>query len=248
MKLKAIVVVILILAIAPWAGAAEEEKPKKKKIDQHIKEMFRKFGENSKTEIRLIAGPKEVKMRNGGVEGKQWLARCEDFEFKLTIETATGVKIEQLVERVEKLPVPYMSACQAVSDETEDGVAIYKSLNGAAGHGGQGYINIVPGAGSLVIAHEAGHTLEQVARKADEELVKKWTEASKADDISVSGYGDTAWSEDIAEFSKAYAVCMDAGDGQLELLKELSPKRFELWEKVLYLPPQRVSDKKKDAK
>jgi hypothetical protein len=139
------------------------------------------------------------------------------------------------------------SACQAVSDAGEDGIAIYKTLGGASAHGGQTYINMVSGAGPLVVAHEAGHTLEQVARSSDPKILEKWAEVAVADKISVSGYGgDEGGHEDIAEFAMAYAVCLDAGDGKLEFLKELSPRRFAMWEKVLYWPPQTVAkDKEK---
>jgi hypothetical protein len=106
-------------------------------------------------------------MRNGRVAGKQWIATSGDYRFKLTIEDATGAKLEQLVRRLEKLPSSYLSACVAVSDKGEDGVAIYADLGGARAHGGKGYINLVPHADALVIAHEAGHTLEQVARELD---------------------------------------------------------------------------------
>jgi len=121
----------------------------------------------------------------------------------------------------------------AVSDEGEDGIAIYAYLGGARAHGGQGYINLVPHADALVIAHEAGHTLEQVARKSDPKLLEKWQEAINADKISISDYGDHAHSEDLAEFAQVYAVCMGAGPEHLATLKKLSPARFALWEKIL---------------
>lgn len=247
MKLKIAVGAILVLAIVSLVRAAEEEKPKKKKIFEQIGHLFGKFGENSKTKITIISGPKDVKMNRGGAPGKQWIATCDKYEFKLTIEDTVSLKVEELVKRLEKLPVPYISACQAVSDKGEDGIAIYKTLGGASAHGGQTYINMVPGAGSLVVAHEAGHTLEQVARSSDPKILEKWAEVAVADKISVSGYGgDEGGHEDIAEFAMAYAVCLDAGDGKLEFLKELSPRRFAMWEKVLYWPPQTVAkDKEK---
>ncbi|NQT37143.1 MAG: hypothetical protein HQ581_06620, partial [Planctomycetes bacterium] len=100
-------------------------------------------------------------------------------------------------------------------------------------HGGQGYINLVPHADALVIAHEAGHTLEQVARKSDPKLLDKWEKAIKADKISISDYGDHVRHEDLAEFAQVYAVCLGAGCEPLATLKKLSPARFALWEKIL---------------
>ena len=172
-------------------------------------------------------------MRNGRVAGKQWIATSGEYQFKLTIEDATGAKLEQLVGRLEKLPRSYLSACVAVSDKGEDGIAIYADLGGARAHGGKGYINLVPHADALVIAHEAGHTLEQVAKESDPKILDKWEEAIKADKISVSDYGDTVRHEDLAEFAMVYAVCLDAGPEHLAELKKLSPKRFALWARIL---------------
>jgi hypothetical protein len=129
-----------------------------------------------------------------------------------------------------------MRACAAVSDEGEDGIAVYAELGGASAHGGQGYINIVPRADALVIAHESGHTLEQVARAADAKILDMWEEAIKADKVSVSDYGDHVRHEDLAEFAQVYAVCLGAGPEHLAALKGLSPARLALWEKILKGP------------
>ena len=219
-------VVLLSLVIATGASAKDSLK-------SHFKPIFEEFGEHSKTKIEVVAGPEAVEMRNGRVAGKQWIATSGDYRFKLTIEDATGAKLEQLVRRLEKLPSSYLSACVAVSDKGEDGVAIYADLGGARAHGGKGYINLVPHADALVIAHEAGHTLEQVARELDPEVLDKWEEVIKADKISVSDYGDTVRHEDLAEFAMVYAVCLDAGPKHLAELKKLSPKRFEFWARIL---------------
>ena len=202
-------------------------------LKTHFKPIYDKFGQHSATKIKVESGPEPVQMRNGRVAGKQWLATSGDYRFKLTIEDATGADVKKLVERLEKLPSSYISACVEVSDEGEDGVAIYADLGGARAHGGKGYINLVPHADALVIAHEAGHTLEQVATQNDPKVLDKWEDAIKADNISVSNYGDKVRHEDLAEFAQVYAVCLDAGPKHLEELKKMSPKRFELWEKIL---------------
>jgi len=129
-----------------------------------------------------------------------------------------------------------MRACQAVSDEGEDGIAIYADLGGASAHGGKRYINLVPRANALTIAHEAGHTLEQVFRESHPKILDEWEQAIKADKISVSDYGDHVRHEDLAEFAQVYAVCLDAGPEPLAALKKLSPRRFALWEKILKEP------------
>jgi len=214
------------VVVAPRARA-------KTKLKTHFKPIFEKFGQHSKTKIKVVSGPEAVQMRNRRVAGKQWIATSGEYRFKLTIEDATGAKLEQLVARLEKLPSSYMSACVAVSDEGEDGIAIYANLGGARAHGGKGYINLVPHADALVIAHEAGHTLEQVAMESDPKTLDKWEEAIKADQVSVSDYGDKVRHEDLAEFAMIYAVCLDAGREQLAELKKLSPKRFALWQSIL---------------
>jgi len=146
------------------------------------------------------------------------------------------VKLAHLIELLEKLPAPYMRACTVVSDEGEDGIAVYADLGGARGHGGQTYINITPAADALVVAHEAGHALEQVARDAEPKLLDMWEEAIEKDKVSVSAYGDNVRHEDLAEFAQVYAVCLSTGPEHLAELKKLSPARFALWEKILAGP------------
>ncbi len=226
MRMKVIAAAMLTLAVAAEAIA-------KDKVTAHFRPLYETFGQHSTTKLDIVSGPENVEMRNGRVAGKRWIATCGEFRFKLTIEDATGVSLDELVGRVEKLPAAYMRACVEVSDKGEDGVAIYASLGGARAHGGKGYINLIPSAGALVIAHEVGHTLEQVARESDPAILDKWQEVIMADKISISDYGDHAHTEDICEFAQVYAVCLGAGPEHLAKLKQLSPARFALWEKVL---------------
>ncbi|MEC9096890.1 MAG: formylglycine-generating enzyme family protein [Planctomycetota bacterium] len=205
----------------------------KQNLKTHFKPIIEKFGQHSTTKIKVESGPEAVQMRNGRVAGKQWIATSGEYRFKLTIEDATGAKLEKLIGRLEKLPKSYLSACVAVSDKGEDGIAIYANLGGARAHGGKGYINLVPHADALVIAHEAGHTLEQVATQSDPTILDQWELAIHEDQVSVSDYGDKVRHEDLAEFAMVYAVCLDAGPEHLAKLKKLSPKRFGLWEKIL---------------
>jgi hypothetical protein len=233
-----VLLMVVLLTIVPVAfGQARILRggvSAKKNLKSQFKPMLEKFGQHSKTKIDVVSGPEAVQMRNGGVTGKQWIATSGEYRFKLTIEDVTNATLEKLIERLEKLPSSYLSACVAVSDEKEDGIAIYADLGGAAAHGGKGYINLIPRANALVIAHEAGHTLEQVAKEADPEILDKWEEAIKADQISVSNYGDTVRHEDLAEFAMIYAVCLDGDPEHLAELKKLSPERFALWSKILY--------------
>lgn len=226
MNMKILTIVVCTLAIAPDVIAKEA-------LTARFGPLYEKFGQDSTTKVEVLSGPVDVEMRNGRVPGQQWMAQSGKYRFKLTIQESTGVKLCQLVELLQKLPGPYMKACQAVSDDGEDGIAIYADLGGARGHGGKGYINLAPHADALVVAHEAGHTLEQVARESDPEVLDKWEEAIRADKISVSDYGDKVRHEDLGEFAQLYAVCLDAGPEHLATLKRLSPARFALWEKML---------------
>jgi len=230
MKLKILAVTILVLAFVAEAIAED------KKLKTHFGPLFEKFGQDSTTKVEVVSGPEDVKMRNGGVSGKRWIATSGKYRFKLTIQESTGFELTQLVEILQKLPGPYMRACVAVSDDGEDGIAVYADLGGAGAHGGKGYINMVPRANALTIAHEAGHTLEQVAREADSKVLDDWEEAIKADKISVSDYGDRVRHEDLGEFAQVYAVCLSAGPEHLAALEKLSPARFALWEKILKEP------------
>ena len=89
----------------------------KDNLKSHFKPIIEKFGKHSTTKIKVVSGPEAVQMRNGRVAGKQWIATSGDYQFKLTIEDATGAKLEKLVGRLEKLPSSYLSACVAVSDK-----------------------------------------------------------------------------------------------------------------------------------
>lgn len=219
------------------AKPAEKKVVKQKKLFQIFRDCFKDFGAKNTHKVKILSGPTPVKMRNGRVAGKMWRATCGKYRFKMTIEDKTKLPLDKLIKRVEQLPMPYVRACEVVSDETEDGLAIYSNLNGAMAHGGKGYINTVPHAPAEVIAHEVGHTLEQAARESDPKLIERWGAASKADNQSVSGYGDSSDAENLAEFAKVYAVCVDKGPEKLKELKALSPKRFSMWEHILLRAP-----------
>ena len=216
---------------------AAKKETKQKKLFQIFGEAFKDFGAKNTHKVTIVSGPTPVKMRNGRVPGKMWRATCGKYSFKMTIQDGTKCDIPTLTKRVEQLPMSYIRACEVVSDMREDGLAIYFKLGGAMAHGGKQYINTVPHAPSIVIAHEVGHTLEQAARESDSKLIEKWGAASKADNQSVSGYGDTCDSENLAEFAKVYAACLDKGPEQLKELKKLSPRRFSMWEHILLRAP-----------
>jgi len=230
------VLAAVLLGLGPGTATAAEA------LKRHFRPLYATFGDNSTTQIDVLSGPENVKMNRGGAAGKQWIVRSGEYRFKVTIEIATRVDVGTLIDRLERLPAPYMRACKEVSDPKEDGIAVYADLGGAAAHGGKAYINLAPHANALVIAHEAGHCLEQVATKNDPTIPTQWQEAIAADKISVSDYGDNNWWEDAAEFAQVYAVCRDAGPGPLGELKKLSPRRFALWENILLYRPSEEGD------
>tara|TARA_Y100000589_G_scaffold292436_1_gene296579 strand:+ start:1196 stop:1999 length:804 start_codon:yes stop_codon:yes gene_type:complete len=234
-KLIAAAVAIACLAASGGLSTvyAADTKEKQQQVEQQFRHLYRTIGEKSSTKINLVSGPEAIKMRNGRVPGKRWFATSGQFKFKLTIQDGVDLKVEKLIERLEKLPLPYVRAYEVVSDEKEDGIAVYKSLGGASAHGGKQYINIIPGAGPMVLAHEVGHTLEQKTKESDPEILDKWEAAIEADKVSISNYGDQVRHEDLGEFSKVYAACLDAGEAQLSKLRKLSPARFKLWESIL---------------
>ncbi len=95
MKILAIVILTLVVTLDVNA---------KDKITACLRPLYTKFGENSTTKIELVSGPADVKMRNGRVPGKQWIATSGKYQFKLTIQDGSGVTVGELVKRLEKLP------------------------------------------------------------------------------------------------------------------------------------------------
>jgi hypothetical protein len=53
----------------------------------------------------------------------------------------------------------------------------------------------------------------------------------------VSGYGDHVAHEDLAEFARLHALCLQAGPAKLEDLRRRSPRRFEIWTAILKTAP-----------
>jgi hypothetical protein len=196
--------------------------------------------------VNIISGPRDIEMNRDNAPGKEWIASSGGYEFKLTIEQTDvfDMEVDHLVRMAGELPGPYIRALAEVSGDGENGLAMYATLGGAAAHGGMAYINMIYQVGASVIIHEAGHVLDQVARLQDmtvPDLEDLWPAAIASDNISVSGYGDQNWWEDLAEFSKTYAICLAAGTearfedrSALEELQRLSPLRFSLWERILY--------------
>ena len=199
-----------------------------------FRSLFKDFGKKSDKKVEIVSGPKACKMNRDQASGKEWSVRFENYKFRVSIEDGVKIDVNRVIKQIARVPSAYFQAFVVVSEEGKNGVAVYPDLGGgAAAHGGKEYINIVPQAEAQVLSHEIGHTLEQVVSAKDPKTLDKWEAAIKADNISVSKYGNTIRHEDLAEFSRIYAVCLDAGPDKLAELQKLSPPRFLIWEKIL---------------
>ena len=197
------------------------------------KQFCQNAGSKNTDKLKIVSGPTAAALKRGKSPGKTWLVSLGDTVFRISIEDQSRTEIADIAAKLERLPPLYRRAFEIVSEPGKDGVAIYKNLGGAAAHGSQNYLNIVPQASPSVYMHEAGHVLEQRARNQQVDILEQWAVALKADQVSVSRYGDGAAHEDLAEFAMLYAGCLDAE--KLNELKTESPKRFQLWEKILKL-------------
>jgi hypothetical protein len=235
---------ILLTMFAAGAGAKAADKksetkgPPREMLFKLFKPIMHNIGPCNVQKAAVVSGPVAMKMTNNKAPGKQWRVKLGQSKFKITIEDASKRTLAQVLDWAERIPAPYRHALVVVSEKEKAGLAIYKTLGGAAAHGGQGYLNMIPlkpDRAASVIVHEAGHILEQRARTKEKDILDQWAAACKADKIDVSNYGNGTNHEDIAEFARVYAFCIDpaAGPAMKPALRKLSPKRFELWEHAL---------------
>ena len=253
--------ILLALAVATGAIAddakqevkSDKDKPKRQMLFTIFRPIMHDIGSRNTEKAEVVSGPVEMKMANNKKPGKQWWVRLDQSKFKVTIEDSTGLTLTNALVCAERIPTVYLRALEVVSEDKKAGLAFYKTLGGAAAHGGQSYLNMIPlkpARAASVIVHEAGHILEQRARKTDEDILDQWAEAVKKDNIDVSNYGNHANHEDQADFARIYAFCSDQalGRNMLAELREFSPARFDLWEKMLKLSGARQADAPAPAK
>jgi hypothetical protein len=236
-------VVVLIAATAAHgakrdASKSQPKPPQWKMLFKIFAPIMQDIGSCNLQKASVVSGPVEMKMANNKKPGKQWRVRLGQSEFKVTIEDSANLKLKTALSYAERIPVAYRRALEVVSEGQKAGLAFYKTLGGAAAHGGQSYLNMIPlkvDRAASVIVHETGHILEQRARSKEKDILDRWAQAVKSDKIDVSRYGRNANHEDQAEFARLYAFCIDyaAGRNMKNELKKLSPKRFELWEHIL---------------
>ena len=225
----------MLAPAVPGRPPGDEDKDKKVYLMKEFGDLGRTLGSTNTDKAKIVAGPTKVKLKREEAAGKYWRIALGEHRFKVSIEDVTGLDIKDALKAFEQVPPLYRRCFEIVSEEGKDGVAFYKSLGGAAAHGGQQYLNIVDRAGAHVMVHEAGHILEQRARDTEKDILDRWQAAITADGVSVSAYGDKVAHEDLAEFAKVYAFCLSASGAELKKLNEESPKRYALWERILEL-------------
>ncbi len=220
----------------PARDAGAEQAPEAVKIERlvdFVRPFAATFGASNADVPKLVSGPKVVAMPNDKSPGRQWVASLGTVTFKVTIADATKLAPADVFAHVRRLPVPYRRMLEIVSEDGKAGLAVYPELGGAAAHGSQDYLNVIPQANVFVLVHECGHVLEQRTTRGAPKTLEAWGEAVAKDRVSVSEYGDTVVHEDLAEFALVYAICLDAGPARLDDLRQRSPARFAQWEAIL---------------
>lgn len=189
----------------------------------------------------IQSGPVSIKMLRGQM-GKEWVVKRDVYCFKVTIENGHPNTLDEALDAVSRLPLFYMVGLEIVSGESDDpkfttgfenGLALYKDLGGAGGHGGRDICNVINTNVDLIM-HELGHAMEQEVRMTtDENLLDKWKNATEIDEWNVSPYGNqNAW-EDMAEYGVVYSVAYQKNI--LDELKVLSPNRYAIWTECICL-------------
>lgn len=219
---------------APDAGAGKApEAAKVERLVDFVRPFAATFGASNADVPKLVSGPKVVAMPNDKSPGRQWVASIGAVSFKVTIADATKLAPADVFGHVRRLPAPYRRMLEIVSEDGKAGLAVYPELGGAAAHGSQDYLNVIPQANVFVLVHECGHVLEQRTTRGAPKTLEAWGEAVAKDRVSVSEYGDSVVHEDLAEFALVYAICLDAGSARLDDLRRRSPTRFAQWEHIL---------------
>ena len=152
------------------------------------------------------------------------------FDANICVNPPNGYTNKNKVLRLfETFPEKYVIALKIVSVNSHGIQFFHKTyVNGAYGgknYSDTGYANLG------ILMHEAGHTMEQHRRitYGDSGLLNPaWRRAIQCDDIRTSGYGNKNHWEDMAEFSKIFAL-----SNNLQSLYEQSPERWLLWNETL---------------
>jgi hypothetical protein len=212
---------VAFLTSTTWAKDAAAKKTSPPMLTEVFAPIMTELGSLNLQKATILSGPTAVKMSRDKTPGQQWHVQLGQSKFKITIakKIAKQWTIQAAMQAVEKIPFPYRRYLSLSSEGDKEGVAFYKIANGRPD----------------VLVRQAGRCFTEHARASEPDLGKKWEAARKADAISVSKRGDTNLAKDLTEFARLYAYCNDStmGRGLNRDLKQLSPKRFELWESIL---------------
>jgi len=162
-----------------------------------------------------------------GPSGRAWRAQRAGHPFTVTIEDGHDEVLSHVLRQCSRLLLQYLAVLEIVSEEGEDGLALYQLLDGAAGHSSENYVNVINSTLTLLL-HEFGHAIEQQARnRGNASFIDEWKGAIRADAVDLSAYPlKSAW-EDCAEFSTLHGIALTRGS--LEQLRGHSPERLRLW-------------------
>ena len=211
--------------------------------------------DNSSSEVEIVSGPLADVGMQWNESGTQWDLKSGQYHFKVLIENGVATDISEVVNYLRHLPPVCIKALEDVTPQW--GLEIRDRLGGgSAGCAGRSGISLAAPGSTMCLLHESGHVLVNVAMETGVtggKPSKQWAAAMVADDISISGYGDGRWGEDVAEFCRTYAICLVAGSTPrfedrtaMEELQRLSPQRFALWKAIIneplgYWPPVAAS-------
>lgn len=187
----------------------------------------------SQDDAVVTYGPTSVTMTIGNPNGQQYHIKRNHYCFKITIEDGhSSTTIDDMLTSVSSLPINYLAALEIVSKNTNDGLAIYRDLGADPPHSGRDHLNVT-GHSIEVLLHELGHVIQEEVYNVDANLLSRWSTDITSDDIQVSTLGNTDAVEDMAEFSKCYAIALQTSPSKLTELQGFSPERFAEWETCL---------------
>ncbi|MFC1600927.1 hypothetical protein ACFL34_01085 [Candidatus Sumerlaeota bacterium] len=241
-KLSTCLVGVLTVAMLTTPAIGDDTKPaekqpltEKKSLTEIFKPIMVELGMLNVQRAKIVAGPTAVKMRRDNKPGKQWQVALGRTEFKITIadDAAKDWSVQQAIALAEKIPVLYRQCLKPISADGKEGLAFYSALK--TPDTSKDHLALAPGAKPIVLAGEAGRLFAQVVQAKEADLLARWAAAIKEDGVSVSQRGDKNAAEDMAELARLWAHCTDhaVGRGLTRQVKQVSPKRVELWQHIL---------------
>lgn len=193
-------------------------------------------------DIRVINGPRNVKISLNNSSGKQWALKISTndpaspmngAEVLVTIQNNIGWDLGTLVGKMQAVPDSYVKAFAIVSSRGKGGIIVVRHLPGRLGEGSYDVLHLASGATLSVLAHECGHVLQQAMTiQRDPKFVEKWTSEIR-DEPYITRMGNASPIEDIAEFARLYSFAVRSGGKSYNYMREIVPGRTALWEKVL---------------